>query len=193
LGALVGGRRSAPWKSLLLTRVRRNRRWLFGTLGLFARSRLAGARQRASEVGRQLGNTVDNTVARQPRSRGALLISLARRAVVDTAEVGGTASIVRPPEVGPPSKRGSASRLSSGFGWSYARSARLTPCAREPERSLGARFGKSVAEVGKKHLPSRTRGEPRGELKLRPGSTSRRRLLTRSVTPARAKGCEPVA
>jgi hypothetical protein len=65
LGALVGGRRSAPWKSLLLTRVRRNRRWLFGTLGPFAGSRLAGARQRASEVGRQLGkNAVDNTAAR---------------------------------------------------------------------------------------------------------------------------------
>lgn len=109
-----------------------------------------------------------------PLTRCSALL-LARRAVVDTTEVGGTASIVRPPEVGPPSKRGSASRLNPGFGWGYARSARLTPCAREPERSLGARFGRSVAEVGKKHLPSRTRGEPRGEPKLRPGSTSRRR------------------
>lgn len=40
---------------------------------------------------------------------------------------------------------------------------------------LGCSFRRSVAEVGKKHLPSRTRGEPRGELKLRPGSTYRRR------------------
>ena len=40
---------------------------------------------------------------------------------------------------------------------------------------LGCSSWKSVAEVGKKHLPSRTRGEPRGKLKLRPGSTYRRR------------------
>jgi hypothetical protein len=40
---------------------------------------------------------------------------------------------------------------------------------------LGCSFRKSVAEVGKKHLPSRTRSSLRGELKLRPGSTYRRR------------------
>lgn len=39
----------------------------------------------------------------------------------------------------------------------------------------GCSSWKSVAEVGKKHLPSRVRGKPRGELKLRPGSTYRRR------------------
>lgn len=40
---------------------------------------------------------------------------------------------------------------------------------------LGCSFRKSVAEVGKKHLPSRTRSSLRGEPKLRPGSTFRRR------------------
>jgi hypothetical protein len=52
LGALVGGRRSGPWKALLLTRGRRNRRWL---LELVWVSSEAEARQRASEVGLQPG------------------------------------------------------------------------------------------------------------------------------------------
>lgn len=69
--------------------------------------------------------------------------------MVDAAEVGGAASIARPPEVGPPSsllisvrsRYGPAPRQSPDFGREVARSARLTSCAQDTERSLGARHG----------------------------------------------------
>jgi len=60
---------------------------------------------------------------------------------------------------------------------------------------LGCSFWKSVAEVGKKHLPSRTPGEPRGELKLRPGSTSRRRSPDKKRHPGtgeRVRACRAI-
>jgi hypothetical protein len=74
LGALVGGRRSAPWMSLLLTRGRRNRRWLFGTLDP---SRIQAGRGATESVrGRSSAwHAVDNAVAKQLRSRGALRAS----------------------------------------------------------------------------------------------------------------------
>lgn len=79
LGALVDGRRSAPWMPLLLTRVRRNRRWFFGVPGSFADLGRAGARQRASEVGRQPGtrlitpwpsSTANAVLCSSPRETG---------------------------------------------------------------------------------------------------------------------------
>lgn len=138
-GALVGGRRSAPWKALLLTRGRRNRSWLLGTLDP---SRIQPDRGATESVrGRSPAwHAVENAVAKQPRSRGALLVSSrdgrwsirpkleARRQSCVHLRLGHR-------------KTWLGAVVNSDFGWSFARSARLTPCAQEPERSLGARFG----------------------------------------------------
>jgi hypothetical protein len=73
-GALVDGRRSASWMLLLLTRGRRNRRWLFGTLDP---SRIqAGWSATESVRGRSSAwLAVDNAVAKQHCLRGALRVS----------------------------------------------------------------------------------------------------------------------
>jgi hypothetical protein len=92
------------------------------------------ARQRASEVGLQAGTRLTTPWPGSP-AHAVLCSSPRRRAVVDTTEVGGAPSIARPPEVGPrraSARYGSAPRQSPDLGREVARSARLTPCAQDP-------------------------------------------------------------
>lgn len=156
-----------------MTRERRNRSWLLGTLDP---SRIQPGRGATESVrGRSPAwPAVENAVAKQPCSRGALLVS----------SRGGRWSIRPKLEA----RRQSCVHLRLGHRktWLGAvaefrlrlelRAVGAAHAVRSGTRTvLGCSFRKSVAEVGKKHLPSRTRGEPRGEPKLRPGSTYRRR------------------
>ena len=135
---------------------------------------LAEARQRASEVGRQPGTRLTTPWPSSP-AHAVLCTSRARDVRWSTR-----------PKLD--SRRQSCVHLRLGHRQNVARRRGFIPvsagvtrgrhgsrCALRTRTVLGCSFRKSVAEVGKKHLPSRTRGEPRGELKLRPGSTSRRR------------------
>jgi hypothetical protein len=159
--------------------------------GLLRDPNLAEARQRASEVGRQPGTRL--TTPWPSSSAHAVLCPSRSRGVRWSTR----------PKLG--SRRQSCVHPRLGHRQNVARRRGCIPvsagttrgrhgsrCALGTRTVLGCSFRKSVAEVGKKHLPSPTRGEPRGELKLRPGSTYRRRSPDKKRHPGTGdKGASP--
>jgi hypothetical protein len=160
--------------------------------GLLRGPKLADVRQRASEVGRQPGTRLTTPWPSSPA-----------HAVLCASRSRGVRWSTRPKL---DSRRQSRVHLRLGHRQNVARrrccipvSAGITRGRHGSRRALGTRtvlgcsFRKSVAEVGKKHLPSRTPGEPRGELKLRPGSTSRRRSPDKKRHPGTGERVRAVA
>jgi hypothetical protein len=161
LGAPVEGRRFGSGKSVSLTRERRKRSWLLESVRGSPTPGGYGARQGASEVGRQ-----PRAWPKKPRRGGTATEAVpgsgtrrkANRAVHGSAEAGGAPSSARPAGVGlsqdGPTSHGRTRpplRKEDGEGEASCgqRSASYAPGSRAVH---GCSCRESVAEVGERHL-----------------------------------------